>query len=393
MQRFSKKQVGGNTRKEVEMEEKQELEAVIDWVEVTFRDIGHAGIINEIFQFPRDFMSFESRGRFRYAGKWNFGGIELLVPPTDYPEMGYHIYLTGSACREMEIYLRTQKRTWFDFFKTCMKYNGNFTRLDIAVDDRKPYFKIKKLGEKVGKQECVSKFKNWNFIDGGTISGSKDGCTLNLGSRQSKCSMVFYEKNYEQSKKTGQPVEFYGAWNRYEIRLRQETANACVEKLVERGNICFVGMEIINYYVSMVVPSDTNKQKSRWPLWKPWEKFMDGMGKIKLSMHPAPRTLEQKKQWVADYVAPTLKMIQIADDNLGEEFLKETIQDARLKEKQRKIVEDYLQNRAEMQEKWEQEKKPYEDAVWLQKHGFTEYGGILNPFEIKEIEPVTKKRY
>ena len=77
---------------------------------------------------------------------------------------------------------------------------------------------------------------------------------------------------------------------------------------------------------------------------------MDGIGQLKLSMRPAPRTLEQKMHWVKTYVAPTLKMIQIRDDNLGEEFLKHIIEDTPLKENQKKIVEDYLFSRKQIQE-------------------------------------------
>lgn len=359
--------------------EKQGLESVIDWVQVTFKGISEYEIMSYILQFEIGFMSYENRGRFRYAGKWSFGGIEILTPPKDYEDMGYHIYLTGSACRELEIYLKAQKRTWFDFFKSCLQFGGIFTRLDIAIDDRKTYFKIKTLGRKVEKQECVSKFKNWNFIDGGTISGEKAGCTLNLGSRESNCSMVFYEKNYEQSKKTGLPLDFYGNWNRYEIRLRKDVANTCVEKLIKKQSVCFIGLEIINYYVRMVVTNEENVQRARWKTWKPWERFMNDIGQLKLSMRPAPRTLEQKKQWVKDYVAPTLKMIQMADDNLCEDFLKEVIDSAILKDKQKRIVEDYLFNRKEMIENQEGERKLLQDAVDLQKGGFV-VDDLRNPF-------------
>ena len=359
--------------------EKQELEAVIDWVQVTFKKLDPSMIIKDIFQFEPEFMTFEKRGRFRYAGKWSFGGIEILTPPEEYPDMGNHIYLTGSACRELEIYLRAQKRTWFDFFKICQEHGGSFTRLDIALDDRKTYFKIARLGKKVADLECVSKFKNWNFIDGGTISGEKAGCTLNLGSRESKCSMVFYEKNYEQSKKTGLPVEFYGDWNRYEVRLRKDVANTCVGKLVERRSICFIGLEIMNYYIRFVVPGeDTNK--GRWRTWRAWETFMKDIGKLKLSMRPAPRTLEQKKQWIIDYVAPTLKMIQMADDTLGEEFLKGTIEEAILKSKHTKMVEDYLTGRKELEEETSKRKKALEEAVQLEKQGFCDAEDLEVPF-------------
>jgi phage replication initiation protein len=329
---------------------KQGLEAVIDWVQVTFKELNHFEIMDYILQFDSELMTHENRGRFRYAGKWCFGGIEILTPPDDYPEMGYHIYMTGSACRSFEIYLKAQNRTWYDFFKDCLKYGGRFTRLDIAIDDRKPYLNIRKLNKKIKQGECVSKFRNRVLIDSGTTMGKYTGCTVNLGSGESLCCMVFYEKNYEQSKKTGLPIETYGIWNRYEVRLKQEMATNCIKKLVERNNICFIGLEIINYYIRITVKKPTDDNRSRWTLWKPWEQFMEGMDQLKLSMRPAPRTLEQKKQWITNYVAPTLKMIQIADDNLGEEFLKNLLEETTLKKNQKKIVEDYLFSREVMQD-------------------------------------------
>lgn len=161
--------------------------------------------------------------------------------------------------------------------------------------------------------------------------------------------MVFYEKNYEQSRKTGLPLDTFGAWNRYEIRLRKEVATNCVKKLIERKNICFIGLEIINQYIRLTVKNESDKNRARWQTWQPWEQLIDGIGKLKLSMRPAPRTLEQKKQWVKDYVAPTLKMIQTADDNTGEEFLKSVIAETTLNTNQEKIVEDYLISLLEMQ--------------------------------------------
>ncbi len=324
---------------------KKELEAVIDWVQVTFKGLNYKEIMKDILQFDDGLMKYEGRGRFHYAGRWAFDGIEVLAPPDDYPDMGFHIYMTGSACRSFEIHLTAQKRTWFDFFRECLHYGGKFTRLDIAVDDRKPYLDISEVGQKIRNRECVSRFRNWTFIDGGTMAGKKTGCTVNVGSRESLCSMVFYEKNYERSGKTALPLENYGIWNRYEVRLRQEMATNCVAELVKRQTVCFIGLEIVNYYIRLTVKNGTDENRARWSTWKPWDQFIEGIGQLRLSMHPAPRTLEQKKQWIEHYVAPTLKMIQMADDNLGEDFLKHVIEKTALKEQQKRVVEDYLFNR------------------------------------------------
>ena len=97
-------------------------------------------------------------------------------------------------------------------------------------------------------------------------------------------------------------------------------------------------------------------------------------------MHPAPRTLEQKKLWIAYYVSPTLKMIQIADDNLEEDFLKNIIEETALKKQQKKIMEDYLFSRKELHKGHEKEREHLQDIVYLRKEGFIICDDIENPF-------------
>jgi len=65
--------------------------------------------------------------------------------------------------------------------------------------------------------------------------------------------------------------------------------------------------------------------------------------KLQLSARPAPRTLEQKRQWVQEYIAPTLKMLKRVDDNTGESVLDEIIENAVLKPKQESMLWDYLE--------------------------------------------------
>jgi Putative phage replication protein RstA len=351
-------------------EEKEELTAIIDWLQMTFHDVSLEDVLY-VLGFNKNLMYYEQRGRFGYVGKWCYGGIEVLIPAMEKMQMGYHVYMTGSACREMEIYLTAQKRNWFSFFEQCLEYRMNVSRLDIAVDDRKAFFSIKTVAKKVDKKECVTDFRNWNFINGGTTNGSKAGCTLNMGSRKSKCSIVLYEKNYEQARKSNCPVETFGAWNRYEMRMRGEVAINCVKELVERKDICFIGKSVLNTYVRMVVESKTDKKRSRWKTWKPWEELLKGMERIKLTMRPAPRTLEQKKHWLEEYVAPTLKMVQQADSQLGlENFIENIIEKATLKEKQEKIVKDYIQGYSIMQMGEEKRRKELNDYIELIDKGF-----------------------
>jgi len=325
-----------------------QLSACIDWVQVTFQHATYLEVLHNVLAFPNELMTYEDHGRFRYAGRYVFGNIEVLVPPTDYEKMGHHLYLTGRACRELEIYLQAQKRSWMDFFQECLKYGGSFTRLDIAIDDRKTYFDIERLHRKINANELISKFRKRAYLDSGSISGERAGRTINFGSRGSDVFVVFYEKNYEQAEKYNLSVEELGNWNRYEIRLRHDVATRCVERLVASGEIEYVAKSVLNNYLRFVVKNPQDKKRERWKVWKPWERFIADSERLKLSMSPAPRTLEQKQKWIEDYVAPTLKMLRKADDNLGVSILEDIINNAVLKPKQESILFDYLKQYQDM---------------------------------------------
>ena len=70
----------------------------------------------------------------------------------------------------------------------------------------------------------------------------------------------------------------------------------------------------------------------------------------------------------------------MADDTLGEEFLKGTIEEAILKSKHTKMVEDYLTGRKELEEETSKRKKALEEAVQLEKQGFCDAEDLEVPF-------------
>jgi len=351
------------TNRGVVTESNEQLTASIDWVQVTFKNTPFYQILDNVLMFPKDFMTHEPHGRFRYAGKYIFGGIELLLPPDDYQAMGHHLYLTGQACREMEIYLQAQRRTWIDFFDVCLEYGGKFTRLDIAIDDRKTYFDIEALNEKIREDELISRFRKWAYFDSGEISGERAGRTINFGSRESDVFVVFYEKNYEQAAKQNFSVEELGPWNRYEIRLRQDVATRCVQKLIDEQNLEHIAKSVLNNHLRFVVRKGTEKQRDLWPIWQPWADLIQDSEKLRLSMSPAPRSLEQKRQWIQSYVAPTLKMLKQADDNLGESTLEDIINGAVLKPKHESILVDFL---AQVQMQQMERERVQKEGCWIE---------------------------
>ncbi|UKI58239.1 MAG: hypothetical protein L6V81_02025 [Clostridium sp.] len=45
--------------------------------------------------------------------------------------MGYHLYMTGSACRDFE----EMGLNYRDLFVKLFKLNVHFTRVDVSIDD------------------------------------------------------------------------------------------------------------------------------------------------------------------------------------------------------------------------------------------------------------------
>lgn len=83
-----------------------------------------------------------------------FGNIQIYYEGHS-EDMGIHIHMGGQACREYEEY---QVRTWAQLFALIFE-QGHFTRIDIAIDDFKGYFKISAIERKIKTGQLSSKFK------------------------------------------------------------------------------------------------------------------------------------------------------------------------------------------------------------------------------------------
>lgn len=74
-----------------------------------------------------------------------FDNIKILKPTGNAQYEGFQILMSGSGCRNYENFLTINQETWFDFLERVCRYNVNFPRLDLAIDDRKTYLSIPEL--------------------------------------------------------------------------------------------------------------------------------------------------------------------------------------------------------------------------------------------------------
>ncbi|HCY1617239.1 TPA: replication initiation factor domain-containing protein, partial [Staphylococcus aureus] len=135
------------TNRGVAKPEKCGLEAVVDWVQVTFQVPSIFTIMEDVLKLPRAVFKHRNSGLYYYNRGYTFGNIQIFYSDKD-EGMGFHLQLSGSGCREFEHYLINRNETWQDFFKRCSVKKARFSRIDIAIDDTKTYLKIPRLIKK-----------------------------------------------------------------------------------------------------------------------------------------------------------------------------------------------------------------------------------------------------
>lgn len=291
------------------------VEAVVDWVQVTFHVPPISAIIEQVIGLPIDLFKKRNKGLYFYNRCYEFSYIKLYYSSDD-KDMGIHLQLTGSGCREFEYHLKQMKKTWKDFFSKCLEFKANFTRIDVAIDDFKTYMKVPALIKKAEKAECISRFRAGSSINGFNLSdGKSKGATFYIGSKQSNLYCRFYEKNYEQAFKYNRDVEEYGLWNRYEIQMRKSYAENCSKVLSETDNISEIVKSILNNNIRFVSkPKDSkDERKRRWPTYRPWELFIKDADKLNLSMRPSLKSIEDNIDWLTKQVATTLDTVLTAE--------------------------------------------------------------------------------
>lgn len=326
--------------------QKNSLTALIDWCQITVKDVDLFTVITDILKIPLSLMELQNKGK-GIAGHElvaGFDNIKILKPTGKMQYNGFQILMSGSGCRNYENFLVINKETWFDFFARVCQYHVNFPRIDLAIDDHKPYLNIPELIRLTKQGLISSQLRNYSENASGELSESipvHKGNTLYLGSSNSDFRIVFYEKGYEQAEKFGKELD--PNWNRYELRFRQERANKVVQELIARRDVAEIAMSVLNGKIRFLEQPE-NKSTSRkrlYPTYPHWELFMQDIEKIKLTIQPQKKTLNSIWNWLESSVAPSLKLFSEIGELDNCDYIQVLIEQAKMNDTQIKIYEDY----------------------------------------------------
>ena len=183
--------------------QKEELSALIDWCQITIKEVPLEAVIEDVLRIPMELMTVTGyeKGIAGHEVVAIFANIKVLKPTGNAQYQGFQILMSGKGCRNYENFLQLNEETWFDFLNRVCQYHINFPRIDLAIDDRKPYLSIPDLIVRTKEGLLSTKLREIDFHDSGELKEEvfqSKGGSLYLGSSASNLRLVFYEKGYEQ---------------------------------------------------------------------------------------------------------------------------------------------------------------------------------------------------
>lgn len=320
---------------------------MIDWCQITVKGLDVFTIIEDILRIPLNLMELHCKGK-AIAGHElvaGFDNIKILKPTGNIQYEGFQILMSGSGCRNYENFLKINKETWFDFLERACRYHVNFPRIDLAIDDRKPYLYIPELIRLKNEGLISSQMRDFKEHRSDRLKEDEieaKGKSLYIGSESSDFRVVFYEKGYEQHEKFGKELDVN--WNRYELRFRQKKAVRAVQELIEYRDVARVAMGVLKDKVRFLQkPADGRATRKRlYPTYQPWVDFLADVEKIKLTMNPEKKTLDKIWNWLTTAVSPSMKLFAELGKVENKDYMQMLIEGAEMNETQQRLYEDYI---------------------------------------------------
>lgn len=296
----------------VEYEEKDELDP-----DTCIRTFGFTpyDYFMKFFKVKREDVVFQPKGLFGYTYTYQYGNIKLFT--SDRTDMGFHIYLTGQACREFE----QLGLDWKELIESLQPHQPHFTRIDLAIDDfTDDYFTIERIRKCVANGEVVSKFRlgeeiNTRILEDGRIRSE----TIWFGSRASRLQLVFYNKLYERTNANYKVEEEVKHWYRCELRFRSDRAdNVIKEYYHNQKGLNEIIKGVLNNYLHFKKKNSKETHKSRWSDQTWWNSFLEGMDKLSLCKKHPETNIVRKKRWINHSVSATeLEVMLSSIDDLS----------------------------------------------------------------------------
>ena len=209
-------------------------------------------------------VKFENlKGFYGYQDRLYYDGISIHYNGRS--DMGVCVELSGHGCRAFEKYGNGNYDLIFseildNYSENADKRQMNITRIDIAYDDFAGILDLDLLSSETVKQNFVSRFKDWQVIQG------NKGAAVNHGSNKSNVYIRCYDKRLEQN-----VLDQVEHWVRLEIQIRKECALGFIRLGDQIEDKYFY---VLNQYLRYIDSSD-DSNKSRCQTAEHWKRFIE----------------------------------------------------------------------------------------------------------------------
>jgi phage replication initiation protein len=299
-----------------------DLSACVDWLSVTFKAVKNPKNIIMLLGLDESlFIPFET-GKYGYAYHLRFGHIAVYYSPE---KESTFLDISGQGCREFE---QNGKYPWSTLLALILMNDVNITRLDLAIDDKKGYFTFAKLKKKIIAAEVRSRFSKARVLEEFRLAdGENLGTTIYFGSPASMIQVRIYDKykqilnkkakDKEHRKSLADQMDFK-SWIRTEMQLRDDRAYLAARLIADNEGFGDnrLAVQILGHLRNYILFVDNNgdKNKSRWPVSPWWEKFLNDVEKLPLSMKMPDATIEKARDWLFHSVTANLDTVLAAFD-------------------------------------------------------------------------------
>jgi phage replication initiation protein len=325
------------------------LNAVVDWVQVTFKNILLTYDIVDLLGLEKSYFQDSESGL--YGWKKSVETIEKEIRifyDGGEKVSGTHLMITGQGCRFFE---KHSKTNWSDFFAVILNTDINVKRIDLAIDDFEGYYTPSLWYRKIKQSSVTSRFKRGRWIESFNLGEyEKGGTTIYIGSPSSSIQIRCYDKLKERQEKGFLVDEKISCWVRTELQLREERAEGLALMIAyERGSIGSLASGILNNYICFRVRDKKEKNKSRWKVCDWWEKYLNNVEKISLTLNHAEPVLEKTIDWANTQWAKSMYSMYLVFNQDVDMFYKMLQKgQANMLKKDYKRVEEFIEKYGEM---------------------------------------------
>ena len=252
-----------------------------------------------------------SQNHFKYQYQLgNYITLRLDGPLDKNYQKTCQLEMKGDACRDFE--RRNPDKTRNDLFMFLVSLNASFKRIDIAIDDFKgDLVDFEYLNHKVIKHDFYTSVFRHKPIP----MGRKEyGMSIQFGSNQSNTELVIYDKLQERNKRKVECDKEY--WVRFEMRFRNENADAIVLALVQALDTDKPQEEAMQEFAKsqlyrILDIKEDNKyndaNQKQVPTDSLWLKFLDNVRKaelVKLEKDKKQLNMSEYGDYVSPYLVP-----------------------------------------------------------------------------------------